>query len=85
MQLPFQHLASCFLFQAMECYIAGVMPPVENWSAECCMAIRQLIEGKIVTVKLLEGEEGGNVHAVDILLSQGRLYKVGNIWKGRET
>lgn len=57
----------------MECYIAGVVPLTDSWSAECCMAIRQLIQGKTVTVKLLGAEERGHVHAVDILLSQGRL------------
>lgn len=56
----------------MECYIAGVRPLADNWTAECCIAIRQLIEGKAVTVKMSGAEERGHVYAVDILLSQGR-------------
>ncbi|XP_047464892.1 tudor domain-containing protein 1 isoform X2 [Mugil cephalus] len=57
---------------AMECRIAGVVPVVDSWSGECCIALRQLLAGKIVTVKLLETVEDGRVHLVDILLSMGK-------------
>ncbi|XP_075884246.1 tudor domain-containing protein 1 isoform X2 [Nelusetta ayraudi] len=56
---------------AMECYIAGVVPLTGTWSAESCIAVKQLIGGKTVKVKLLGTEENGHVHAVDILLSKG--------------
>lgn len=46
-----------------------------SWSGECCIAVRQLLAGKIVTVRLVETVEDGRIHAVDILLSMGDLYK----------
>lgn len=66
----------------MECYIAGVVPLTATWSAESCIAVKQLIGGKTVKVKLLGTEENGHVHAVDILLSKGGLYKVRKNLKG---
>ncbi|XP_030611149.1 tudor domain-containing protein 1 [Archocentrus centrarchus] len=56
---------------AMECCIIGVVPVVGNWSGECCIAVRQLLAGKIVTVRLVETVDG-RIHAVDILLSMGK-------------
>lgn len=61
------------MFQAMECCIAGVVPLADDWSAECCMTVRQLLVGKTVKVKLVETPESARIHAVDILLSQGGL------------
>lgn len=43
-----------------------------NWSGKCCIAVKRLLAGKTVTVKLVETPEGGRLHAVDILLSMGR-------------
>ncbi|XP_073345172.1 tudor domain-containing protein 1 [Pagrus major] len=57
---------------AMECRIAGVVPVAGNWSGECCIAVRQLLAGKTVTVKLVETLEHGRIHTVDILLSMGK-------------
>ncbi|XP_028286193.1 tudor domain-containing protein 1 [Parambassis ranga] len=57
---------------AMECCIAGVVPVVGKWSGECCFAVRQMLAGKTVTVRLMETPENGCVHAVDILLSVGK-------------
>uniref|UniRef100_A0A669E863 Tudor domain-containing protein 1 n=1 Tax=Oreochromis niloticus TaxID=8128 RepID=A0A669E863_ORENI len=57
---------------AMECRITGVVPVAGNWSGECCIAVRQLLAGKIVTVRLVETVEDGRIHAVDILLSMGK-------------
>lgn len=59
----------------MECRITGVVPVAGSWSGECCIAVRQLLAGKIVTVRLVETVEDGRIHAVDILLSMGDLYK----------
>ncbi|XP_034050539.1 tudor domain-containing protein 1 [Thalassophryne amazonica] len=56
---------------AMECHIAGVVPVNSSWSGECCLAVRQMLAGKTVTVKLIETLESGHVHAVDIMLSLG--------------
>lgn len=78
-QLPFGHFT--LFLQVMECYIAGVVPLAGTWSAESCLAVRQLIEGKIVQVKLLGTEENGHVHAVDILLCKGGSCKVRKNWK----
>lgn len=63
-----------YYFQAMECRIAGVVPVAGNWSGECCMAVKQMLAGKTVAVRLVETLENGRIHAVDILLSMGRLY-----------
>ncbi|XP_023281805.1 tudor domain-containing protein 1 [Seriola lalandi dorsalis] len=57
---------------AMECRIAGVVPLDGNWTGECCIAVRQLVAGKTVTVKLIETLENGRIHVVDILLSMGK-------------
>ncbi|XP_072229012.1 tudor domain-containing protein 1 [Leuresthes tenuis] len=57
---------------AMECRIVGVAPVSGNWSDECCIAVRLLLAGKTVTVKLVETQEISRVHAVDILLSAGK-------------
>ncbi|XP_070708417.1 tudor domain-containing protein 1 [Pempheris klunzingeri] len=57
---------------AMECCIAGVVPVTDVWSDRCCLAVRQLLAGKTVTVTLVETLEGGRIHTVDILLSMGK-------------
>uniref|UniRef100_A0A8D0CN87 Tudor domain containing 1 n=1 Tax=Sander lucioperca TaxID=283035 RepID=A0A8D0CN87_SANLU len=57
---------------AMECHIAGVVPVTGNWSGECRISVKQLLAGKIVTVRLVESLENGRIHAVDILLSMGK-------------
>lgn len=56
----------------MECRIAEVEPVGGSWSAECCMAVRQLLAGRIITVHLVDTLENGRIHAVDIHLSMGR-------------
>ncbi|XP_041830466.1 tudor domain-containing protein 1 [Melanotaenia boesemani] len=58
----------------MECRIADMVPVVGNWSGECCIAVRQLLAGKTVTVKLVAMQENSHVHLVDILLSVGGKY-----------
>lgn len=62
-----------YRFQVMECRIAGVVPVTGKWSGECCITMRQMLAGKIVTVKLVDTTENHHIHAVDILLSMGRL------------
>ncbi|KAE8284044.1 Tudor domain-containing protein 1 [Larimichthys crocea] len=57
----------------MECRIAGVVPVTGKWSGECCITMRQMLAGKIVTVKLVDTMENHHIHAVDILLSMGTL------------
>uniref|UniRef100_A0A3B5BFI9 Tudor domain containing 1 n=1 Tax=Stegastes partitus TaxID=144197 RepID=A0A3B5BFI9_9TELE len=57
---------------AMECRIAGIVPVVDKWSGECCLAASQLITGKTVTVRLVETQVDSRVHVVDILLSMGK-------------
>ncbi|XP_059180349.1 tudor domain-containing protein 1 [Centropristis striata] len=57
---------------AMECCISGVMPVTGDWSGECCIALKQMLAGKTVTVRLVETQENGHIHAVDILLSMGK-------------
>ncbi|XP_074476299.1 tudor domain-containing protein 1 isoform X2 [Sebastes fasciatus] len=57
---------------AMECRIVGVVSVTGNWSGECCMSVKQMLAGKTVTVRLLETLQNGRIHAVDILLSNGK-------------
>uniref|UniRef100_A0A673ANQ3 Tudor domain containing 1 n=1 Tax=Sphaeramia orbicularis TaxID=375764 RepID=A0A673ANQ3_9TELE len=61
---------------AMECCIVGVVPAATTWSSECCIAIRQLLAGKMVTVIPVETVGNSHVHAVDILLSMGKNLSV---------
>uniref|UniRef100_A0A665VKG7 Tudor domain containing 1 n=1 Tax=Echeneis naucrates TaxID=173247 RepID=A0A665VKG7_ECHNA len=56
----------------LECCIAGVVPLDGNWSAECCVAMRQLLAGKTVTVRPVGTVENGCVHTVNIQLSTGK-------------
>lgn len=42
-----------------------------SWSAECCIAVRQLLADRIITVHLVETLGNGRIHAVDIKLSMG--------------
>ncbi|XP_041672490.1 tudor domain-containing protein 1 [Cheilinus undulatus] len=56
---------------AMECCVAGVVSAGGKWSRECCMAVTQMLVGKIVKVKLVETLENGRIHTVDIMLSMG--------------
>ncbi len=60
----------------MECRIAGVVPVTDNWSDECSMAVRQMLVGKMVTVKVVETLENGRIHVVDMRLYTGRLYGI---------
>uniref|UniRef100_A0A3Q1I304 Tudor domain containing 1 n=1 Tax=Acanthochromis polyacanthus TaxID=80966 RepID=A0A3Q1I304_9TELE len=57
---------------AMECRIAGVVPVVSKWSGESCTATSQLIVGRAMTARLVDTQEDGRIHAVDILLSMGK-------------
>lgn len=61
----------------MECGIAQVVPVGDTWSAECCIAVRQLLAERIVTVHLVEALENGHIHAVDIKLSMGEYIRRG--------
>ncbi|KAM9716326.1 tudor domain-containing protein 1 [Menidia menidia] len=56
---------------AIECRVAGVAPASGNWSDECCIAVRQMLASKTMTVQLVETQIN-HVHAVDILLSPGK-------------
>uniref|UniRef100_A0A3B4B491 Tudor domain containing 1 n=1 Tax=Periophthalmus magnuspinnatus TaxID=409849 RepID=A0A3B4B491_9GOBI len=58
---------------AIECCIAEVVPVADAWSGKCCIAVRMLLEGKTLTVKVLDIMQNGLVHAVDIMLSRGML------------
>uniref|UniRef100_A0A7N8WS55 Tudor domain containing 1 n=1 Tax=Mastacembelus armatus TaxID=205130 RepID=A0A7N8WS55_9TELE len=57
---------------AMECRIAGVVPVAGKWSGECCIAVRQLLAHKTMTVRVVESVGNGHLHVVDILLSIGK-------------
>uniref|UniRef100_A0A3B4B1X5 Tudor domain containing 1 n=1 Tax=Periophthalmus magnuspinnatus TaxID=409849 RepID=A0A3B4B1X5_9GOBI len=58
---------------AIECCIAEVVPVADAWSGKCCIAVRMLLEGKTLTVKVLDIMQNGLVHAVDIMLSRNTL------------
>ncbi|KAF7655254.1 hypothetical protein LDENG_00058860 [Lucifuga dentata] len=57
---------------AMECRVAGVVPTTDSWSGECCIAVRQVVAGKTVTVRLVDTLGSGRIHAADIQLSMGK-------------
>uniref|UniRef100_A0A7N8XPG8 Tudor domain containing 1 n=1 Tax=Mastacembelus armatus TaxID=205130 RepID=A0A7N8XPG8_9TELE len=54
------------------CRIAGVVPVAGKWSGECCIAVRQLLAHKTMTVRVVESVGNGHLHVVDILLSIGK-------------
>lgn len=53
-----------------------MVPEDDNWSGNCCIAVRQLLVGKTVTAKLVETQKNSLIHTVDILLSSGMLNSV---------
>lgn len=55
----------------MECGIAQVVPVGGSWSDECCITVRQLLAGRIITAHLVETLENGRIYAVDIKLAMG--------------
>ncbi|XP_077358375.1 tudor domain-containing protein 1 [Festucalex cinctus] len=57
---------------AMECCVSGVEPLDGSWSTECCSAVRQLLTGRVVTVRLGKTLENVHAHAVDIELPMGK-------------
>lgn len=59
---------------AMECCVTEVVPAAEAWSIKCCIAARQLLEGKTLTVKVLGMLDNSSTHIVDIVLSNGSTF-----------
>lgn len=57
----------------MECRVAGVEPLDGSWSDECCSAVKPLLAGRVVTVKLVETLKNVHAHAVDIELPMGTV------------
>ncbi|KAG7227917.1 hypothetical protein INR49_013711, partial [Caranx melampygus] len=60
---------------ALECRIAGVVPLDGSWTAECCIAVKQLLAGQTVTVRPIETLENGRIHVVDVQLPTGKQLK----------
>ncbi|XP_028990018.2 tudor domain-containing protein 1 [Betta splendens] len=56
---------------AIQCRIAGVEPVGDNWSDECCFAVRQMLAGKAISVRLVDILEN-LIHVVDVQLSVGK-------------
>ncbi|XP_068162272.1 tudor domain-containing protein 1 [Antennarius striatus] len=67
---------------AMECRIAGVVPVGGKWSEKCCIAVRQLLVNKTVTVKIMTTVEKSQIRVVDIMLSVGKLLSMFLIEQG---
>ncbi|CAB1337782.1 unnamed protein product [Coregonus sp. 'balchen'] len=57
------------LDQAMECSVAGITPVTDSWMGECCIAVRQLVAGKSLTLTVVDTQENNRTYAVDILLT----------------
>ncbi|KAM8836922.1 tudor domain-containing protein 1 [Spinachia spinachia] len=57
---------------AMQCRIIGVVPTGGSWSSECCISVKQLLAGKILTTRMVETHEDGRIHSVDITLCMGK-------------
>ncbi|KAM9425851.1 tudor domain-containing protein 1 [Pholidichthys leucotaenia] len=56
----------------LECHVAGAKPASADWSEECCSAVGRLLVAKMMTVKLLNTDESGRIHSVDIMLFMGK-------------
>ncbi|XP_037319473.2 tudor domain-containing protein 1 isoform X2 [Pungitius pungitius] len=57
---------------AMQCRIIGVVPTAGSWSSECCISVKKLLAGKFLTTSMVETQEDGRIHSVDITLSMGK-------------
>uniref|UniRef100_A0AAQ4QZE9 Tudor domain-containing protein 1 n=1 Tax=Gasterosteus aculeatus aculeatus TaxID=481459 RepID=A0AAQ4QZE9_GASAC len=57
---------------AMQCRISGVVPTAGSWSSECCILVKPLLAGKILTTRMVETHEDGCTHSVDITLPMGK-------------
>lgn len=55
----------------MECRVARVAPVAGAWSDTCCVAVRQLLVHKTVSVQLIESVDRSHVHVVDVMLPMG--------------
>lgn len=74
-------VAYIYYTQALECRIAGVVPLDGSWTAECCIAVKQLLAGQTVTARPIEMVENGRIHVVDVQLPTGGLYDIIHVWK----
>ncbi|XP_055786772.1 tudor domain-containing protein 1 isoform X3 [Salvelinus fontinalis] len=54
---------------ALECSVAGITPVTDSWMGVCCMAVRQLVAGKSLTLTVVDTQENDRTYAVDILLN----------------
>ncbi|KAI5623300.1 tudor domain-containing protein 1, partial [Silurus asotus] len=54
---------------ALQCCIAGVTALSSSWTGECCIALRQLVAGKILTFTVMDVLKDSTVFAVDAPLS----------------
>uniref|UniRef100_A0A673XBG8 Tudor domain-containing protein 1 n=1 Tax=Salmo trutta TaxID=8032 RepID=A0A673XBG8_SALTR len=54
---------------ALECSVAGITPVTDSWMGVCCMAVRQLVAGKSLTLTVVDTQENDRTYAVDILLT----------------
>uniref|UniRef100_A0A8C7P6P5 Tudor domain-containing protein 1 n=1 Tax=Oncorhynchus mykiss TaxID=8022 RepID=A0A8C7P6P5_ONCMY len=54
---------------ALECSVAGVTPVTDSWMGVCCIAVRQLVAGKSLTLTVVDTPENDRTYAVDILLT----------------
>ncbi|XP_041714209.2 tudor domain-containing protein 1 isoform X2 [Coregonus clupeaformis] len=64
---------------AMECSVAGITPVTDSWMGECCIAVRQLVAGKSLTLTVVDIQENNRTYAVDILLTPiGTVSQEGN-------
>ncbi|GAA6110294.1 tudor domain-containing protein 1 isoform X1 [Tachysurus ichikawai] len=54
---------------AIQCCIAGVTAITSSWTAECCIALRQLVAGKSLTFTVVDVLNTSSVFAVDAPLS----------------
>ena len=57
------------LCQAVECRVAGIEPVTDSWTEEWSIAVKQLVAGKSLTVTVVDVQESGRLHSVDVLLS----------------
>ena len=58
-----------FFLQALECSVAGITPVTDSWMGVCCIAVRQLVAGKSLTLTVVDTPENDRTYAVDILLT----------------
>lgn len=61
------------IFQAIKCFVAGVLPAKGEWGEDCTTAVKALLLEQYCSVRIVDVLEEGPTYAVEVVLeSSGR-------------